>query len=132
MSRQSGKKYIVARQGIKVYMDRPEKVTVHSITTQKEQTLYLGHEDGDLLDGKRVLLVDDVISSRRQLKGAAATGGSVGANISWPARPWLRATLPIGKTLFTWKNYLCSSNNRAEVVLWEAFKCCQIRKKWPL
>ena len=52
MSRQSGKKYIVARKGVKVYMDRPEKVTVHSITTQKEQTLYLGH-------------------------GAAATGGSV-------------------------------------------------------
>ena len=43
MSRQSGKKYIVARKGVKVYMDRPEKVTVHSITTQKEQTLYLGH-----------------------------------------------------------------------------------------
>lgn len=63
MSRQSGKKYIVARKGVKVYMDRPEKVTVHSITTQKEQTLYLGHEDGDLLDGKRVLLVDDVIST---------------------------------------------------------------------
>ena len=69
MSRQSGKKYIVARQGVKGYMDRPEKVTVHSITTQKEQTLYLGHEDGDLLDGKRVLLLDDVIS----------TGGSLHA-----------------------------------------------------
>ena len=69
MSRQSGKKYIVARKGVKVYMDRPEKVTVHSITTQKEQTLYLGHEDGDLLDGKRVLLLDDVIS----------TGGSLHA-----------------------------------------------------
>ena len=106
MSRQSGKKYIVARKGVKVYMDRPEKVTVHSITTQKEQTLYLGHEDGDLL----------VVNKPK---------GMV-------VHPWLRATLPIEKTLFSWKNYLCSSNNRAEVVLWEAFKCCQIRRKWPL
>lgn len=63
MSRMSGKKYIVVRKGVKVYMDRPEKVTDQSITTQKEQALYLGHEDGDLLDGKRVLIVDDVVST---------------------------------------------------------------------
>lgn len=68
MSKQCGKKYIVARKGIKVYMDRPEKVTVRSLTTQKEQTLYLGHEDGDLLKGKRVLIVDDVISTGESLK----------------------------------------------------------------
>ena len=55
MSKLSGKKYIVIRKGVKVYMDRPEKVSDMSITTQKEQALYLGHEDGDLLDGKRVL-----------------------------------------------------------------------------
>ncbi len=68
MSKQSGKKYIVARKGVKVYMDDPVKVSVRSITTQKEQTLYLGHEDGDLLDGKRVLIVDDVISTGESLK----------------------------------------------------------------
>lgn len=68
MSRISGKKYIVARKGVKVYMDNPVKVTETSITTQKEQTLYLGHEDGDLLDGKRVLIVDDVISTGESLK----------------------------------------------------------------
>ena len=68
MSRLSGKKYIVARKGVKVYMDNPEKVEVHSITTQKVQTLYLGHEDGDLLTGKRVLIVDDVISTGESLK----------------------------------------------------------------
>lgn len=132
MSRQSGKKYIVARKGVKVYMDRPEKVTVHSITTQKEQTLYLGHEDGDLLDGKRVLLVDDVISTGDSLKALQQLVALFGANIVASAAPLAEATLPIGKTLFSWKNYLCSSNNRAEVVLWEAFKCCQIRKKWLL
>lgn len=68
MSKQSGKKYIVARKGIKVYMDNPVKATVTSITTQKEQSLYLGHEDGDLLKGKRVLIVDDVISTGESLK----------------------------------------------------------------
>ena len=68
MSRLSGKKYIVARKGVKVYMDNPVKVTETSITTQKEPTLYLGHEDGDLLDGKRVLIVDDVISTGESLK----------------------------------------------------------------
>ena len=69
MSRISGKRYIVVRKGVKVYMDRPEKVSDQSITTQKEQALYLGHEEGDLLDGKKVLIVDDVVS----------TGGSLAA-----------------------------------------------------
>ena len=87
MSRQSGKKYIVARKGVKVYMDRPEKVTVHSITTQKEQTLYLGHEDGDLLDGKRVLLVDDVISTGDSLKALQQLVALFGANIVASAAP---------------------------------------------
>lgn len=68
MSRLSGKKYIVARKGVKVYMDNPLSYSVTSITTQKEQTLYLGHEDGDLLKGKRVLIVDDVISTGESLK----------------------------------------------------------------
>lgn len=113
-------------------MDRPEKVTVHSITTQKEQTLYLGHEDGDLLDGKRVLLLDDVISTGDSLKALQQLVALFGANIVASAAPLAEATLPIGKTLFSWKNYLCSSNNRAEAVLWEAFICCQIRRKWPL
>lgn len=63
MSRLSGKKYIVARKGIKVYMDRPECVDDSSLTTQSSQNLYLGHEDGDLLAGKRTLIVDDVIST---------------------------------------------------------------------
>ena len=68
MSRISGKKYIVVRKAVKVYMDDPIEYSVKSITTQKEQSLYLGHEDGDLLKGKRVLIVDDVISTGESLK----------------------------------------------------------------
>ncbi len=81
MSKQSGKKYIVARKGVKVYMDHPEKVSVTSITTQKEQTLYLGHEDGDLLKGKRVLILDDVISTGESLKASRALVEKFGGNI---------------------------------------------------
>ena len=68
MSRLSGKKYIVARKGVKVYMDNPIEYKETSITTQKEQSLFLGHEDGDLLTGKKVLIVDDVISTGESLK----------------------------------------------------------------
>ena len=67
MARQSGKPYIVARKGVKVYMGSPIKVSVRSITTQKEQTLYLGEADVELLKGKRVLIVDDVISTGESL-----------------------------------------------------------------
>lgn len=67
MARQSGKPYVVARKGIKVYMGDPIKVSVRSITTQKEQTLYLGEADVELLKGKRVLIVDDVISTGESL-----------------------------------------------------------------
>jgi len=70
MSRQSGKKYIVIRKNTKVYMDNPVKIPVHSITTQNQQYLYLGHEDGDLIQGKKVLLVDDVISTGESLESA--------------------------------------------------------------
>ena len=81
MSRQSGKKYIVARKGVKVYMDNPVEYTVRSITTQKEQTLYLGHEDGDLLKGKRVLILDDVISTGESLKAVIGLVEAFGGDI---------------------------------------------------
>jgi adenine phosphoribosyltransferase len=67
MSRQSGKPYVVARKGTKVYMGRPVEVTVRSITTQREQRLYLGEDEVNLVKGKRVLIVDDVISTGESL-----------------------------------------------------------------
>lgn len=81
MSKISGKKYIVARKGVKVYMDNPVEYTVRSITTQKEQSLYLGHEDGDLLKDKRVLIVDDVISTGESLKAVIGLVEAFGGNI---------------------------------------------------
>ena len=67
MSRQSGKKYIVARKGPKLYMAEPFSVEVKSITTEKVQRLYLGQLEAQEMKGKRVLIVDDVISTGESL-----------------------------------------------------------------
>ena len=67
LSRQSGKTYVVARKGTKVYMGEPISVAVRSITTDREQQLYLGSDDVALIKGKRVLVVDDVISTGESL-----------------------------------------------------------------
>lgn len=69
MARQSGAKtYFIARKGMKVYLTDPIHVTVHSITTQHEQDLYLSGEDAARIRGKRILIVDDVISTGDSLK----------------------------------------------------------------
>ena len=70
MARQSGaSKYFIARKGPKVYMPDPIHVEDKSITTAGVQKLYLGRDDADLIRGKRIVLMDDVIS----------TGGSLHA-----------------------------------------------------
>lgn len=59
--------YVVARKGTKVYMSDPLSVSVNSITTSYDQKLYLGQEDVDKIKGKRVLIIDDVISTGESL-----------------------------------------------------------------
>lgn len=68
MARQSGKPYVVARKGVKVYMKNCLKVTVNSITTKNEQALYLGETEVNMIKGKHVLIVDDVISTGESLE----------------------------------------------------------------
>ncbi len=87
MARQSGAdKYFVARKGLKVYLTDPISVTVNSITTQHEQKLYLGGEDAKLMKGKRILLVDDVISTGESLHAmeqlVEAAGGTVAGRMA--------------------------------------------------
>ena len=68
MARLAGnQKYFLARKSPKLYMTGVLKVTVHSITTEKEQTLYLDAADAELMRGKRILIVDDVISTGESL-----------------------------------------------------------------
>ena len=73
MARQAGdKKYILARKGPKLYMRDIFSVTVNSITTAKEQKLYLDGADAQLMAGKKILIVDDVISTGESLKALEA------------------------------------------------------------
>ena len=68
MARQSGQnKYFLARKGPKLYMSGVFDVAVHSISTAREQHLYLDKADAALMRGKRILLVDDVISTGESL-----------------------------------------------------------------
>ena len=69
MARQHGdKKYMLARKYPKLYMTGVFEVTVNSITTDKVQTLYLDTADAELMKGKRILVVDDVISTGESLR----------------------------------------------------------------
>lgn len=81
MSRQSKKKYVVARKGVKVYMGNPIKVSERSITTQNEQNLYLGEDDVADLKDKNILIVDDVISTGESLKAVEELAKQAGGNI---------------------------------------------------
>ena len=69
MARQVGaQKYFLARKAPKLYMTGVFESTVKSITTAKEQTLYLDVADAELMKGKRILIVDDVISTGESLR----------------------------------------------------------------
>ncbi len=73
MARQAGnEKYILARKGPKLYMRDIFDVAVRSITTAKEQHLYLDGADAELMKGKKILVVDDVISTGESLAALEA------------------------------------------------------------
>ena len=82
MARQHGDaKYILARKGPKLYMRDIFSVTVNSITTAKEQKLYLDGADAALMKGKRILVVDDVISTGESLRALEALVEKAGGEI---------------------------------------------------
>lgn len=62
------KEYIVARKSVKPYMEEPLVNQVVSITTQKQQLLCLDGKDAETIKGKRVALIDDVISTGESMK----------------------------------------------------------------
>lgn len=69
MARLAGnQKYFLARKAPKLYMTGVMDVKVRSITTAKEQHLYLDVADAALMKGKRILVVDDVISTGESLR----------------------------------------------------------------
>ena len=68
MSRQCGKEYLIARKKAKAYMTGIFEVKVQSITTQGEQTLIIDTADAEKIRGKRIAIVDDVISTGESLR----------------------------------------------------------------
>lgn len=81
MSRQSGKKYFVARKKPKLYMKDPVIVNVRSITTESVQTLIMDSLEGEQIRGKRVVILDDVISTGESLKAVEELCAKFDANV---------------------------------------------------
>lgn len=73
--------YAVARKSKKLYMTDGISATVRSITTDGEQKLYLSKHDTDLINGKRVAIVDDVISTGSSLIGLEQLVQIAGGNV---------------------------------------------------
>lgn len=82
MSRIMGmKEFIVARKSRKPYMVNPVSHHVFSVTTQKEQTLWLDGCDADKIRGKRVALIDDVIATGESLAAIESLAKAAGAKV---------------------------------------------------
>ena len=86
MSRISGKPYVAARKESKLYMKDIVKVSDRSITTAHDQELCLGKSDCELMEGKQILLVDDVVSTGGSMEAISslvtAVGGIVAAKMA--------------------------------------------------
>lgn len=83
MARQSGaEKYFLARKVPKLYMTGVFESSVKSITTAREQTLYLDVADAELMRGKKILIVDDVISTGESLAALEALVEKAGGVIA--------------------------------------------------
>lgn len=82
MARQHGdSKYFLVRKKPKLYMTGVLEVTVNSITTAGQQKLYLDTADAELMKGKKILIIDDVISTGESLRAieelVKQTGGEI-------------------------------------------------------
>ena len=75
------KEFIVARKSTKSYMKDVVSAPVRSITTQGEQHLYLDGVDAAKILGKRICLIDDVISTGESLRALETLVQNAGANV---------------------------------------------------
>lgn len=77
----TGKPYVILRKSYKPYMGDALQAETLSITTGQPQTLYLDEKDRDLLKDKRVIILDDVISTGSTLQGMRLLLQKAGANV---------------------------------------------------
>lgn len=82
MSTLTRKPYVVLRKSYKVYMGETIKSETFSITTGATQTLYLDEKDSKIMSGKKILIVDDVISTGSTLEGMRSICAKVGAEVA--------------------------------------------------
>lgn len=82
MARQSGKDYVVARKSEKLYMKNVITTEVDSITTAGIQKLCLGDDEINLMKGKKILVVDDVISTGESLRSLEVLIGQTEGEIA--------------------------------------------------
>lgn len=83
MARQSNAKdYIVARKAPKLYMQEVHTTYVNSITTENRQSLCIGAKEAEAMRGKKVLIVDDVISTGDSLRAMEKLVEEVGGIIA--------------------------------------------------
>ena len=83
MARQHGEnRYLIARKAPKLYMRNVFSTEVTSITTVNRQMLFIDQNDADYMRGKRVLIVDDVISTGESLKAVEKLVGEAGGQVT--------------------------------------------------
>ena len=112
MARQSGKPWLTARKGVKLYMSEPVVIEDESITTAGKQTLVIDKKDITSMDGKRILIVDDVISHRRFPSMRWRRWRPAAPAVWWAAVPlWQRAMQPVAPTFSSWHLCRCFSIN---------------------
>ena len=81
LARQMSKPWVVLRKAYKAYMGEVVSAETHSITTGSLQTLYLDEKDRHLVEGRNVLVVDDVVSTGSTVEGMLDVLAQVHANV---------------------------------------------------
>ena len=77
----TGKPYVILRKSYKPYMGNALQAETLSITTGQPQTLFLDEKDRQLMEGKQVVILDDVISTGSTLQGMRLLMGKADARI---------------------------------------------------
>jgi adenine phosphoribosyltransferase len=81
LSLETGKPYVILRKSYKPYMGKALQAETLSITTGQPQTLFLDQKDTELMSGRKVVIIDDVISTGSTLQGMRLLIQKAGAQI---------------------------------------------------